>query len=325
MKISFHRDHDNLNKYLLIDLERRLGVSDLLFWMEEEAERLAYIGQIPQSYVEFTEPLLCERKIKAIYHKDTVSSAYIEPAYADYYNIYYNRMLPLFRKRFSIAHEIGHTYWFAPGGGAKPLSPIQRRLGSDPSIENLCNRFAVALLLPQNCLLNFVHQLLGENNSVEIPLHIIPAISSKFCVAEKAVARRIFFAMSTQLDAVICLRPLANKSESSNSQENQERGQWETSWYAFPNHISEQESVSGFSTPLSKPRRIPDNMVPDLSEGGTHILQLDGRWWSHGLKQLPEKESKKSFKTLPPESNREAYISKIGERIYIAFPSENSR
>src|ERR1700737_4208792 len=133
------------NRYLIDDLQTRLGTDDLLAWLDAEADQLSSEGRIPAGYIHFSEPLLQKRKIRRICEAAVVGKACIKPSQDEYYEITYNPILSHHALRFAIAHEIGHTYWFKPGGGAKPLSPLQRRLGSDPDIEDLCNRFAESL------------------------------------------------------------------------------------------------------------------------------------------------------------------------------------
>ena len=62
------------------------------------------------------------------------------------------------RERFTIAHEIAHTFFYNIAE-----TPPQRRLSpqSDNSDEKLCNRLAAAILLPKEKIDNFVKNYFG--------------------------------------------------------------------------------------------------------------------------------------------------------------------
>jgi len=312
-----------INRFLVEDLQNRLGTRDLFFWMELEAEGLASKGLASAGFICFNSPLLQARKIRGIFKDNVVGDACIKPSNGEFYDIYYQHGLPVTKLRFSIAHEIGHTYWFAPGGGAKPLSPLQRRLGRDPSIEYLCNLFAEAILLPRTLLTHYAKELLKGYGNADIPLHIIPTLSAKFRVAEQAVARRLFSSTDSALEAIVCLRP-STKPIKPSSSESANGTRWVTSWCSILNSSSySKEDISGFSTPLRKSgRNIPFDMVPELPDGKTTTLYLDGRWWE-GLKKQPSHTARIPLDRVPPKQVREGYAAKIGERIYIAFPSES--
>lgn len=312
-----------INRFLVEDLQNRLGTSDLFVWIENEAEGLAGKGLSSAGFIHFSNPLLQARKIRGIYKIDVVGDACIKPSNGDFYDIYYQHGLPFTKLRFSIAHEIGHTYWFAPGGGAKPLSPIQRQLGRDPSIEYLCNLYAEAILLPRTLLTRYTKELLKKYDNTDIPLHIIPTLSTKFRVAEQAVARRLFSSTDSALEAIVCLRRSTKPSKPSSS-ESVNDTRWVTSWCSILNSSSyDKERVSGFSTPLrSSGRNIPSDMIPELSEGNTTTLYLDGRWWE-GLKKQPSHTARIPLDRVPPKQVREGYAARIGERIYLALPSES--
>jgi hypothetical protein len=312
-----------INRFLVEDLQNRLGTSDLFFWIEIEAEGLAGKGLASTGFVHFSNPLLKARKIRGIFKDNVVGDACIKPSNGELYDIYYQHGLPFTKLRFSVAHEIGHTYWFAPGGGAKPLSPIQRKLGRDPNIEYLCNLFAEAILLPRTLLIHYTKELLKKYDNTDIPLHIIPTLSTKFRVAEQAVARRLFSSTDSALEAIVCLR-LSTKPIKPSSLESANGTRWVTSWCSILNCSSySKEGVSGFSTPLRRSgRNIPSVMIPELPEGKTTTLYLDGRWWE-GLKKQPSHTARIPLDRVPPKQVREGYATRIGERIYLALPSES--
>src|SRR2546428_779785 len=124
MTIATVFDERVVNRALLHDLEVRLGARDLFLWIDEEAEGLGKSGLTAQC-VDFTEPLCRDRRIVRITERKDLSGDASLEHWEGQFTIYYKRGLPPPRMRFAIAHEIGHTYWFQPGEGTKPLSPLQ--------------------------------------------------------------------------------------------------------------------------------------------------------------------------------------------------------
>jgi hypothetical protein len=194
------------------DLQRRLGQKDLISWIDKEGERLASLGLRSNSWnVEFTPSLLSDRNIQGISAGRISSDARISPVDFGVYRITFREGLPdygpYYPRRFAIAHEIGHTYWFASDSKGLPLSPYQNRVGADKTIEGLCNRFAACLLLPRERLLKALTFLSAWKEGELAPLHIIPTLSDYFRVAERAIVQRLIFFLDLSLCTVICLRP----------------------------------------------------------------------------------------------------------------------
>lgn len=307
------------NPYLIEDLEAKLHTNNLFSWIDEEGERLASFGLTKRGSVEFTSELMRERKIIDILPGNIIKEdACIIPK-KDHYIIYYKKGLPLHRRRFAIAHEIGHTYWFRPDGGKNPLSPIQQKISSFNSrqnIEYLCDRFAAALLLPYQHLLLSLNYL--QDQTIP-PLHLIPRLAKDYCVADQAVARRMFFQLFQRKLAILCIRkemPLALPLVPMN----QRTYSWKVSWCALPAELHQHGTIAGIKIPLkSSARTIPEEMIPKISEGGTMAYALDGRWWD-GIQGQPKMKSRITFKKLPSKSPKEGYASLCGDRIYIALP-----
>jgi Zn-dependent peptidase ImmA (M78 family) len=198
-------------------LQHRLGTDDLSAWLEAEADQLSSHGRIPAGYIHFSQALLQRRKIQRICESDVIGKACIKPSQDEYYEITCNPILSHRALRFAIAHEIGHTYWFKPGGGAKPLSPLQRRLGRDPDIEYLCNRFAESLLLPLSEI-----QSLGIQDQESLPrLDLISSVSTKYKLEERAVVRKLFAGKGSRFAGVVCLQKLPTQK-------------WTTRWSVIP-------------------------------------------------------------------------------------------
>lgn len=308
-----------LNADLVSDLQLRIGTSDLLEWIEAEADVLSQLGARPSGYIEFTKSILSSRSVKGIHRERVTGRACIRPADNGLYTIYCRKDLPDSVARFAIAHELGHTLWFAPGGKAKPLSPMQSKLGTDTTVEYLCNRFAASLLLPRTRM----RELLSVGASPEsvcanAPLHLIPIVSSKFRIAERAVARRLFFEISRRNVAIVRIRKA--QCLKTNGAGEPSTNRWVTSWCVFSDDAYRREEISGFRIPLTgSARLVPPGMIPDTTTRGTFAVKLDGRWWD-ALKPKPIDSAKIPFERLPSLPARHGYACRVGDRLYIAIP-----
>jgi hypothetical protein len=296
VKVSVSLDfHTFTNRYLIDDLQSRLGTDDLLAWLDEEADKLSSEGRAPAGYVHFSATLLQKRKIRRICEAEIIGKACIKPSQDEYYEIAYNPILSQHALRFAIAHEIGHTYWFKPGGGAKPLSPLQRRLGRDPDIEHLCNRFAESLLLPLSEI-----KCLELQNRAGLPrLDLIVAVSNKYRLQERAVVRKLFGGAQSQLAGIVCLQKLASQ-------------RWVTRWCVIPMRAYERRSPSGFGIPLHGKKTVPTQMVPEIPLGKTVTTQ--------GLKQVPASVARIPFDRMSVEESRQAFAFRLSDFIYLGFP-----
>jgi hypothetical protein len=291
------------NRHLIDDLQNRLDTSNLLDWLDAEANQLSFEGRLPGGHVHFSEALLQKRRINRIRGAEVIGKACIKPSEDEYYEITYNPVLSHNALRFAIAHEIGHTYWFKPGGGAKPLSPLQRRLGRDPDIEYLCNRFAESLLLPLNVI-----RSLELQEPPDVPrLDLIQTLSAKYKIDERVVARKLFASKESSLVGLVCLQELAP-------------AKWTTRWCVIPNKAYSQQSPTGFGIPLcGKKRTVPTQMIPNVRLGRTSAIDIDGRWWQ-GLKQLPASVAKVPFERMSHASGGQAFAFRISNFLYLALP-----
>lgn len=308
----------DINPHLVRDLQTRLRTTDLLEWIEAQAERLASTCST-EGHIEFTSEIYRSRKIRDVYPEELVGAAAIRPAIGDQYDIFYN---PFYKQknpprwRFAIAHELGHTYWFAPGGGGKPLSPVQWKLGRDPGIEYLCNRFAAALLMPRERLTKFVDMLKGE---IDIPIHVVAAASTAFGVPDRAAARRIFFETFQKNVAIVCLGKSHRKASRQSLSEC-----WKTDWCVFSASSSQTLGGKGFRIPLSRRGRIvPMDMIPKVTGDGTQLLALDGRWWDL-LQMKPDSEARMWFSRVSRGTSRAGYVSRAGQKLYLALPLDRA-
>jgi Zn-dependent peptidase ImmA (M78 family) len=301
----------NLNTSLIKDLENKLGTKELLGWIDREAERLASLGRGYNRAIFFSKALMKDRNVAMIRAAKIVGNASIVPRNGRYL-ILFNRDLPMLPQRFAVAHEFGHTYWFAPGGEGRPLSSLQWNLGRDPNIERLCNRFAAALLLPKADMISSVTNSEPETPRVEACLQRIPDLAKKFLVAEQLVARRLFFEILQFKMALVCCRRSPNQTSIS------EKGtSWNLSWCALPNDTS--TVMDGFSIPAkSQGRRVPTEMIPQPQASGA-CAQLNGKWWLL-IRPTPIQEASKAFRNWPEQDNQLGYSFATEDKIYIALP-----
>lgn len=301
---------------LVEDLKSRLGASNLLRWIDDEGERLAHKGRTGDAYVDFTGPLLEDRRIRILRKDPKAKDARIRALANDGFEITYQEGLPPNRRRFSIAHEIGHTYFFRPGEGTIPLSPFQNRMGADPIIENLCDQFAASLLLPRSLSLNEFEKLSVSSNQT-VPLQVLPKLARQFGVAERAVAIRLFFDLPLKLEAVICIR--SRKVQQNLFKEREPQQQWQSSWLAVPKEITHRTWKNQTRIPLGGSGRIvPPDMIPALVSERTELFELDSRWW-HGIRTHDSVNARIPFSKISKQANKSGLVSFVNGRIYIAL------
>lgn len=90
------------------------------------------------------------------------------------------------RRNFTIAHEIGHTFFFDIDR-SPPVALIPPSKLSSPLIEKLCNFFAASLLLPRFALEMFTDEL----NSNQAGNETLERIAKRFTVSPETLVRRI--------------------------------------------------------------------------------------------------------------------------------------
>ena len=252
-----------LRNPIVRDLQRRLGCKDILEWIETEAMQLARLGS-QGGPVRFTEELLRSRGIRGVIRdnsgrmSDEATIEFVGSAY----QIRYAAPLRSTRIRFSLAHEIGHTYLADRRG--RSFSATQ--YGADPTVESICDFFARALLMPRDKLIARLEWLSPGNRNVP-PLHLVPRLATEFDVSEQAAARRLVFDLFPDFIAVICV---TNRGPHSLG--------WRTTWCASAGGDNFPTS-SGWRIPLdTNGRKIPDEMVPNIESNIAVPLAVDGRW-----------------------------------------------
>ena len=242
-------------------LEKALGCEDLFEWVELEATRLARLGST-NGCVRLAGELLRSRGIAAVVKDGShrlAHDAVIEFGGGAGYVIRYLTTTPT-RMRFSVAHEIAHTYFTDVDG--KALLRLEHR--TDPTVESVCDYFARALLLPRDRLVARLKTLAGRK---PIPsLHLVPQLADEFEVSEQSVVRRLVFDLFEGFFASVCITKREKKTG------------WQTTWCAPPGDFDLPKS-SGWRVPLdSNGRKVPHDMVPRCERGRTAVTSVDGRW-----------------------------------------------
>lgn len=109
-------------------------------------------------------------------YEDNISGAIIKEG--DEYNIYVNRNHPITRKRFTIAHEIGHYISFLEGsyskaeleenGGFEDYAISYRKDGKTSEAEQEANLIAAEMLMPQEKVQELIYQGISPERMAEL-------------------------------------------------------------------------------------------------------------------------------------------------------------
>ena len=238
--------------------------------------------------------MLRQRGIGAVeYVTGTDSEATIH-ATQNGYVIRQAKWLPRTKARFSLAHEIGHTYFQNPDG--RPW--VAGHGYNEPGVESLCDYFARALLVPRDRLWRSLQEL-GMGDSLP-PLHLIPSLACEYEVGEQTLARRLVFDLFGGFDAIACLTNRGTRSEPD----------WRAVWCTTAADALDR-MPSGWRVPFSsRDRKVPAEMVPPLDFGQTAIAAIDGRW--HGLmRPQPPSLSRKPAAAWPKRGLEKAIVGSL--------------
>ena len=281
-----------LNRSTVEALQTALGRQDIFEWLEAEAAELARLGS-NQGRVDLSDKLLRSRGIRAVVREDAGALAHdaaIDLERAGWI-IRYAATTPT-RIRFSLAHEIGHTY-IADANG-RPVSGLEHQI--DPTIESICDYFARALLLPKDRVAEHLESLVGQG---PIPsLHLVPRLAREFETSEQAVARRMVFDLFDGFVAAVCITRRDG------------RDGWRTTWCA-PRGEHDLPKSSGWRVPMrSNGRRVPLDMVPTFEHGRTAVTLVDGRW-TDLCRPKTAAQCRVPFSRLPPKAGVEAVVASV--------------
>lgn len=303
---------------ILDDLQTILDTSSILEWIDEKAEQLAQLGTRPTGRIEFTPAILQARRISEIRPQRLPGQARIVPTQAGY-RIDIQANLPPEVRRYRIAHELGHTYWFAPGGEGKPLSSAQVDPYWDLNIEFLCDRFAAALLLPRTEIL----QRLATQNCTQEPiitiLNNIPELAARYQVPERIVTERMAFILFDRDSRILCVRQVPLRLQL--SPKDAAPDSWNLSWYAIPDQLAGRKTAEGIKRQNSRSvsrRKIPVDMIPDWTSNETQQGLIDGRWY----RLVAGQESETAVGPLSRQTKfpqRRGFARRVRDRIYVGL------
>lgn len=303
-----------------VDLARRLNTPQPEDLIEVEAQKLAKISIKANGYVPLTASLFkaaglvgvrrehSRRGAGALAHLQRSSSGL---------EVVVSSVLEPRDVRFAVAHEIGHLLWLADRGELGALSPLQSRLNSDARVESLCNRFAAALLMPRDTVLEWLDQVEPAWRQQPICLHLIAPLATHFGTPERAVTRRLFFEMHSLRIAVVCAR----KSRRGPGLGPNGVSGWELSWAATPDFPRNCLDGSGFSlVGHSSRRRIPEGWIPAPMGGGTESHSTMAPWRKL-FEPMPKKQARLPLSKWATNDCSEIFMAQVSaERILIGVP-----
>lgn len=304
---------------LLRDLSDYYETDDIVEWVDCEGQRLASLGKVDKGYINVvSEKLRQERNILRVFRDDAISADACIVPQEDFYRVHY-RIGVKQHLRFAMAHEIGHTYWFKAGGGGQPLSSFQRRVGEDPEIEWLCNRFASALLMPRDYLFEQIgkeaRKLIGR-----IPLlHLIPSMARFFFVSEEVAARRLVYELFSRNEAILSLKHSKSRRE-------REGEYFEVEWCVTPQPIGHKflrinHALATLENQLIPVTALPaDSIAIEKIGTGTQLVELDARW-AKLCKPMSSGVTKRFFSDFDGTDERvKGFIARLEDRVLLSIP-----
>ena len=301
----------SISKETILELEFIIGCDSLYEWIQVEAENLAKLGQVNcSSVVKVASNLLKARNIvrtKRVLSKNFKKDACIESTGDGNYEIKFNPMHGLRqRERFSLAHEVGHTYFFEKGK-TTPVAPL---LELQPTnLEHICDAFARSLLIPRRSFYSIINYY--RKSTVKLPLELIPILAETFDVLEITAARRMIFDFSTLTSNIICI--------------SERNGAYSVAWSYLKNGkniIDEHLSI-----PITSPNRVIDSeLIPECLENETTKIHVDGKL-KLACTPMPKNQSSIRISKYPPQENFTAYVTRVNfsdmftkrSSYYIAF------
>jgi hypothetical protein len=298
-----------LNWKLLEDLSTRLGTQSLLEWIEEKTAALAREGWSTESgRVELTSRLLGKAGIKSVSLDPRCTGfAEMRASRPGQYEVSIRAFRTAVNRRFSLAHEVAHTFWFEPNTAARPLSKWQSILADDPTIEWLCNRAAAALLVPRGLLERSLSYHKATLLDDQPKLHLLWDLAAQYGVPIQMLARRWLHDLAVRYLALVSLKPFTDDAKSSSGMM--------ISWSA------ELDARSTRSRSLYG-RSIPPHAIPQCDKGATQKVFLDARWAAF-LAQARSLERARAFKDLPAGGQVPGLVARprdlVSQEVMIAF------
>jgi Zn-dependent peptidase ImmA (M78 family) len=171
------------------------GILRAATYLREEA------GQISAPIMlEKIEKLRCIQK-KVVYDSEDASGAILEPVSGGFI-IRLGKGQTNIRRRFGIAHEIGHTFFYnlEHNPPTKVLPKELSRLLGEKKEEDICNAFARELLMPKELVKDYIGNLKDRNLSMIINL------AAKYVVSPEVAARRLLLDLSEFQTSIVLFR-----------------------------------------------------------------------------------------------------------------------
>jgi hypothetical protein len=289
----------NLNRHLIIDLQRICGTTDLLAWVEDRCSQLASLG-LSNHCIRLSKSLLESAGIAEIVSAAQINGlASLSTSDQTSYKISVRPFLSSQDRRFAIAHEIAHTLWYRPDAAGIPLSRLQAPYGVDETIEWLSNRAGAALLVPKLFLEDYPHDTFVHLYRGGI--HLVPPCARQLDVPERLLARRVSHDLLNSRNLLMGLEVSAKAQDDAVIQ-----------WAVLP------EASRADARRRLENKRIPRDAIPEIPQGQTREMDIDGRWRSF-LASLLQKSRMSTFTKCGNTGALRATIGRWGSRFIISI------
>lgn len=251
---------EGVSAALISDLAAALRTDNISNWIEQKCQDLASLG-LYRGRVEFTKRLLEAANIREIRTEARLpAAAAILPLETGGFVIAVRPTRSSRDRRFWVAHELSHTFWYQPNSNGIPLSRRQAMFRDDRTIEWLCNRAAAALLIPR--LLLFENPSRHTVRLIGGDLHLLGECATQLQVPERLLARRLWHDLLDQASTIFSVEQFPDRSS---------RGT--VTWAALP-------QGRGLMRKKIERRVLPLWALPELRQGETKEVVLCGRWRS---------------------------------------------
>lgn len=310
-----------IRKHLLAELRSELNVASFQDWLKHETVRLGLLGLQTTRRVEFSSEIYSDRQIRGVVVKRMGPRAAIVQNNGQF-DIWIQPGLPTDLKRYSIAHEIAHTYWNSSDRSISSTMARRFRRFSD-EIEIICDWFAAKLLVPEQILHSEIQFESNQRHSViGTLLRSVSHYSRLFCVPERIMTEASFYLTYSLNVAVICVSFRERDRMLPFEEEKKHDPYWQLSWCTVPYIWKASQLPIGFSyygIGNNRSPRIPAEMIPNWEVGVSTEGIIDGRWAAFG-KMQPNELFRKSFRVHTTEEPFTAFGIREGNRLYLAWP-----
>jgi hypothetical protein len=147
-------------------------------------------------------------------------------------------------------------------------------------------------------------------------VHLIPNIARQFDVQRRIAAWRLLL-VSGLHDWILVRARIGNDEGPLFDDDVAPPTTWTTLWYVGGGLKRKPESVKGYSVPFDSRRRIPPDMIPDVS-AETASVRLDGRWWD-GTRAQPTDVARRPMKLRRADCAGIGYAARIANSLYVGL------